>query len=391
MSGLPRPVRNQGVIAGMTETRLTEDDVRKLLSDPSAENRAQTAGKLAREFERGDLSPSERSLAEQIFRIMVKDAEVRVREALAVNLKENPHVPHDVAVALARDVDQVALPVLQFSEILSDSDLIAIVRSLDPEKQKAIAGRSRVSAEVADAIVEDAADKAAVVALVANRGADLTEKSLTRVIDKYGEDEEVQAPIVRRPVLPATIVERLVHRVSENLREHLLTHHDMPPGMAADLVLQARERATIGLSTASTEDEVERLVAQLQKNGRLTPSIVLRALCMGDTKFFEYALAKLAGIPVTNARLLIHDSGVLGLDGLYGKTGLPKTFLPAVRAAIAVARDMSYDGEPGDRERYARRMLERVLTQYGDLGVDFENDDLEYLLAKMNSLPGTPR
>jgi uncharacterized protein (DUF2336 family) len=372
----------------MTETRLTENDVHKLLADPSGDTRAETAAKLAIQFDQGNLSPSERAMAEQIFRIMVKDAEVRVREALAVNLKENPNVPHDVAVSLAKDVDQVALPVLLFSEILSDEDLVQIVRSQDPVKQKAIAGRARVSAAVADAIVEDA-DKDAVVALVANEGAELSEKSLDKVIDKYGEDETVQKPMVQRSVLPVTIVERLVHKVSENLRDHLLTHHEMPPSMAADLILQARERATINLSTDSSEDDVERLVNQLYNNGRLTPSIVLRALCMGDIKFFEYALARRVGIPVMNARMLIHDSGELGLDGVYGKSGMPHNFFPAVKAAISVAKEMSYDGEPGDRERYARRMLERVLTQYGDLGVDFDNDDLEYLLAKMNGLPAT--
>jgi uncharacterized protein (DUF2336 family) len=111
-----------------------------------------------------------------------------------------------------------------------------------------------VSAVVAEAIVEDA-DKEAVVALVANEGADLTEKSLDKVIDKYGQDEDVQKPMVARSALPVTIVERLVHQVSENLREHLLTHHEMPPSMAADLILQARERATIGLSTDSSEDD----------------------------------------------------------------------------------------------------------------------------------------
>jgi CBS-domain-containing membrane protein len=100
-------------------------------------------------------------------------------------------------------------------------------------------------------------------------------------------------------------------------------------------------------------------------------------------------MARRVGIPVMNARMLIHDSGDLGLEGLYGKSGMPRNFFPAVKAAIAVAREMSYDGEPGDRERYARRMLERVLTQYGDLGVDFDNDDLEYLLTKMNGLPAT--
>ncbi len=372
----------------MTETRLTENDVHKLLADPSGETRAETAAKLAIQFDQGNLSPSERAMAEQIFRIMVKDAEVRVREALAINLKENPNVPHDVAMTLAKDVDQVALPVLLFSEILSDEDLVQIVRSQDPVKQKAIAGRARVSAAVADAIVEDA-DKEAVVALVANEGAELSEKSLDKVIDKFGEDEAVQKPMVQRSALPVTIVERLVHKVSENLRDHLLTHHEMPPSMAADLILQARERATIGLSTSSSEDDVERLVNQLYDNGRLTPSIILRALCMGDIKFFEYAMARRVGIPVMNARMLIHDSGDLGLDGVYLKSGMPRNFYPAVKAAISVAKEMSYDGEPGDRERYARRMLERVLTQYGDLGVDFDNDDLEYLLTKMNGLPAT--
>jgi len=370
----------------MTESRLTESDVSKLLADPSADNRAETAAKLALQFDQGNLSSSERAMAEQIFRIMVKDAEVRVREALSINLKENPNVPHDVAVTLAKDVDQVALPVLQFSDILSDDDLVQIVRSQNPSKQKAIAERAHVSATVAEAIVEDA-DKDAVVALVANEGAEISEKSLGKVIDKFGADEDIQAPMVRRSVLPVTIVERLVHQVSENLREHLLTHHEMPPSMAADLILQARERATISLSTDSSEDDVERLVNQLYDNGRLTPSIVLRALCMGDMKFFEYAMARRVGIPVLNARMLIHDSGDLGLDGLYTKSGMPRSFFPAVKAAISVAKEMSYDGEEGDRERYARRMLERVLTQYGDLGVDFDNDDLEYLLAKMNDLP----
>lgn len=370
----------------MTETRLTESDVRNLLNDPSAETRAQTAAKLAIQFDQGDLSPSERAMAEEIFRIMVKDAEVRVREALALNLKENPNVPHDVAMTLAKDVDQVALPLLQFSEILTDDDLIQIVRSQGPAKQKAIAARPFVSAVVAEEIVVRA-DKEAVVTLVANEGAELSETSLEKVIEKYGEDEDVQAPMVGRSALPVTIVERLVHRVSENLRQHLLTHHEMPPSIAADLILQARERATINLSTDSTEEDVERLVNQLYNNGRLTPSIILRALCMGDMKFFEYAMARRVGIPVLNARMLIHDSGALGLDGLYVKSGMPRGFHPAVKAAIAVAKEMSYDGEEGDRERYARRMLERVLTQYGDLGVEFDKDDLEYLLAKMNDLP----
>ena len=141
------------------------------------------------------------------------------------------------------------------------------------------------------------------------------------------------------------------------------------------------------MSAESDENDLDRLVEQLNANGRLTPSIMLRALCMGDLNFFETGIARLIGVPVVNARSLIHDSGGLGLQAVYERAGLPHTHFPAARAAIDVVRETEYDGREHDRERYARRMIERILTQYGDLGVDFESDDLEYLLTKMDQLP----
>lgn len=372
----------------MAESKLTAQDVQRLLQEPSGEVRADTAVKLAGQFEAADLTESERALAEEIFRIMVRDAEVRVREALATNLKENPLVPHDVASALARDVDSVALPILEFSAVLTPTDLIEIVRGRDPEKQKAVARRATVQSEVADALVEEGdADVAA--ALAANRGADISEGSMLKMVERFGDDERVQDPLVHRASLPVTVSERLVHRVSEQLKDHLLRNHELPADMAADLVMQSRERATITLSTESSEDEVERLVRQMEEHGRLTDSIIVRAACMGDLKFFEYAMSVRTGLPIVNVRQLIHDSGPLGLKGIAEKAGLPHSLYPAVRAAIDVMGETDYDGEENDRERYQRKMLERVLTQYGDLGVEFESHDLEYLLAKMNQLPAT--
>ena len=375
-----------------TSDRLTEQDVHRLLENPSAEVREETARKLAREFGEGELTPHERTIAEQIFRIMVKDAEMRVREALSANLKENPMVPHDVAVSLASDVDRVALPILEFSEVLTKDDLIVIIKGSDPEREHqklaAMAKRKQVESEVADALV-DKGDEEVVVTLVSNVGAQISETSLHKVVDKFGDSERVQTPLVQRKKLPVTVTERLVTKVSEKLKDHLLKHHDLPPDLATELLLQSRERATINLSTESTEDEVEQLVGQLKDTGRLTPSIIVRALCMGDMKFFEYAMAAYTGVPIINTRILIHDEGTLGLEGLIEKAGFPRHFYQVMRAAVDVSDELDYDGEEDDRERYSRRMIERVLTQYGDLGVEFESDDLEYLLTKMTQLPPT--
>ena len=48
-------------------------------------------------------------------------------------------------------------------------------------------------------------------------------------------------------------------------------------------------------------------VTQLRAKGRLTPALILRALCMGEIRFFEAAAAELAGIPFENAQVLARD------------------------------------------------------------------------------------
>ncbi len=366
------------------EQTLKDEDVARLLASPTADVRAEIAGKIAGQHP--NLSENQRKLAEDIFRLMVKDAEVRVREALAKQLKENPLVPHDVAMTLARDVESVALPMLQFSEVLNDEDLVEIVHSQGHDKQIAVAMRAHVSAKLSEALVETH-NESVVATLVSNDGADLSEATLQKVVDEFGASEMVGKPLVGRQGLPVTVAERLMLKVSENLRQALMTRQDLSPEAATNMLIQARELAVLGLAEADTD--VHKLVDHLYRNGRLTPSIILRAVCMGDMTFFESAIAKLARIKLENARTLIHDAGKRGFEALFEKAGLPKAFYQAMRAAIDVSYAMEYDGGPNDRERFSRRMIERILTQYGDLGVEFENDDLEYLLAKMNELPAT--
>lgn len=372
----------------MAEQKLTAEDVARLLRDPSGDVRADTARKLAMQYDTPSLSTSERQLAEDIFRLMLRDAEVRVRESLALNLKDNPRVPHDVARTLASDVDRVALPVIEFSQVLTADDLKEIIHAHDPGRQKAVARRDNLSEDIASELVSEGNAEVAAT-LAANESAHISEGAMLELVERFGDDPSVQAPLVHRAYLPITVSERLVHRVSEVLQDHILQNHELPADIAADLVVQSRERAVITLSSESAEDEVERLVRQMQDHGRLTPSIIVRSLCMGDLKFFEYAMSIKSGVPVINARILIHDSGSLGLSGIFEKASLPPGLLPAIRAAIDVIRETDYDCGANDLERYQRRLLERVLTQYGDLGVDLDRHDLEYLLSRMNTLSAT--
>jgi uncharacterized protein (DUF2336 family) len=358
---------------------LTHADVLRLLADPSPEARADMAAKVAREFQRGQLSGDERRIAEEIVRVMARDAVLRVRQALAEHLKESRDLPSDVAMQLARDVDVVAMPVLQYSSVLTDDDLVMLVKESTSAKLVAIAHRPTVSETVSDAVVA-AADPQAIVALVGNDGAVIAEPALHTVLSRHGGNAELDETMARRQKLPITILERLVAEASDRLRQVLIERHDLPERLASDLVFQTRERATVGLMSArSPASEALELVAHLKQAGRLTPSIILRALCLGDLAFVEAAFATLAQIPVHNARLLIHDAGPLGFKSLYDHAGLPKALSHAFRVALEVARDTPLDGGDRDRERQRRRMIERILTQFEDVGAE----NLDYLLTKL--------
>ncbi len=364
---------------------LTQADVARLLAEPSASVRAEVADKLAGEIDSALLSEAELRIAHDIVRLMAKDVELAVRRSLALSLRSARHLPHDVAVRLANDVEAVALPILADSPVLVDDDLIEIIRQKQGRKQQAIAGRDGVSEQVADALVIQG-NEAAVATLMGNAKARIAEASFGSAIQRFGASERVKASMVHRADLPVTIAERLVVMVSEKLQSYLVTHHELPVSLATDIVLQSRERATLNFSVGSNEQELERLVRQMHRNQRLTPLLVLRALCLGDIAFFEVAMAVMARIPLINARVLIHDAGPNGLASLHQRAGMPQRLLPAVRVALAVVRGTEFDGGERDRERFRSRVITRILTQFEDL----PQEDLDYLVDKLGDVLSVP-
>ena len=364
---------------------LSQADVARLLAEPSVAVRSELAAKVAQELDSAQLTPEELAIARDIARLMAQDVAETVRQALAESLRCAHHLPRDVALRLAHDVEAVALPILSASPVLTDDDLIAILRQANTPRQQAIASRPEVSEPVSDVVIA-VADETAVAVLMRNKGARIAEHSLHRAVDRFPGSEAVKTGMVHRASLPVTVAERLVVMVSEELRRYLLSHHALPASVAADLVLQSRERAVIGLSLRASREELMSLIRQMQRHARLTPSLILRALCMGDLAFFETALAVRARVPVENAQILVHDAGGNGLGSLYRKAGLPENLLPVFRVAVDAVNGTGLDGGERDLERYRGRVITRILSQCEDFGPD----DLDYLVGKLGDVLTLP-
>lgn len=360
---------------------LTDSDIRTLIKGPTDDTRAMAAHKICRCIEEAELSPEERTHAEAIIKIMAEDAAVLVRRALAVALKNSPRLPREIANKLAQDVDSIALPVILNSPVLTDADLVEIVRASSPAKQIAVASREYISVTVTGAISAYAVSEAVERAL-SNDNAEFDESGLDAVLSRFEGVSGVTAAMVHRNELPVAVVEKLVSVVTGELFDHLVNNHELPPQIAIDLAMSSRERATIDIvEQAARQSDLPRFVQQLNLNGRLTPSLLMRGLCLGHMDFVEHAMAELGGIAYQRMWLLMHDSGPLGLKAAFDRAGLPPRLYPSFRAAVEVYHSVEREGGVQDRITFRKRMLERTLTLFQSV----PKEDLDYLLEKLDA------
>jgi uncharacterized protein (DUF2336 family) len=334
---------------------------RRLEQDPNPKRRAEVAAILGTAFSLDALSQGEQPVAIQIFERLARDVEVDVRRALSEHIKSCPLLPRDLARRLAEDVEAVAVPILRYSTVLSDDDLVAIVAAGSSVKQIAIAERETVSDVVADALVCNG-DKPVVRALLANNGAEIGEESFQKVLDGFGDDGAVQTLLVDRPKLPITVTEQLVSLISGALKKRLISRHGLPEMLAEQLVEHGRERALLQeISPTIALRDLEVVTARLHANGALTPTLLLRALCTGNLDFFIAGAAALVRVPTINVRALLHNFGEAGFRRLYEKTGLPEdlrtAFWNALEVTLKVRRSTATAWEKSDTAEIVNRLV----------------------------------
>lgn len=120
--------------------------------------------------------------------------ETEARAHVAKLLAPLDRAPGNVVVKLANDEIQVAQPLLEFSNVLSDDDLIEIVMNQSEDHRVAIAGRQQVTERVGDAIVEHG-KTASVQRLVRNANAELGPQALGRLVERATTDAEIAADL----------------------------------------------------------------------------------------------------------------------------------------------------------------------------------------------------
>ena len=361
---------------------LSKDSVKRLLADPTPRGRAETAASVAQALSFGSLRQTERQLAGEILELLARDLEVSVRQAVAEHAKSCPFLPRTVACQLASDVESVALPVIRYSSVLTDEDLIAVIEAGTATKLAAVASRDDVTSRVSDALIASR-DRSAIKVLLGNDGAQISESGYGRVIADFGALRDIQRLLVARPMLPLSVTEKLIAVIAEDLHEELVRKQELPPEIAAELIRQGSEKTLAqAAKSEGSEAEARELAKRLKSQNRLSPTLLLRSLCLGDLRFFEAAMGVLAGIPVASARTVLQEGGPDGFRKLFRKTGLPDPMLRPFLIATELIQEVGWEKAQTWRPQYSHIMLDRLSSEIEtSLG-----PELEAVMASVNRL-----
>lgn len=120
--------------------------------------------------------------------------EVEARTHVAKLLAPLERAPGNVVVKLANDSIDVAAPLLEFSNVLSDDDLIEIASKQSEAHRIAIAGRATVAERVGDAIVEHGGAQS-MLRLVRNSNAELGRATVEKLAAFANTDPALAADL----------------------------------------------------------------------------------------------------------------------------------------------------------------------------------------------------
>jgi uncharacterized protein (DUF2336 family) len=227
---------------------------------------------------------------------LARDATTRVRAILAEEIKYLDCIPREIVLRLAQDVESVvAAPILEYSPLLSDADLIEIIACGQvQEVLTAVAKRNPVSEPVSDVLVQSL-NVPAVAALLVNPNSKIRKETMERIVDQAEEISAWHLPLALRADLSARVIRRIGSLVGASILERLAARNDLSDATRIHLNRELRARLAetpVESGGVSAAD----LVATAKKEGRLDGDFVEKAAQAGQREAVILALAQLTNI-----------------------------------------------------------------------------------------------
>ncbi len=285
-----------------------------------------------------------RGMTYEAIELLARDQLTRVRQILSEALKDFADAPPEVIKKLAYDSElTVAGPVLEFSPVLTDEDLLEIIKNGPAKGGLSSIARRRSLGDPIAAAIADTDDDDAIADLLSNAGAQIREETLDTLISRGGKKELWHAPLVRRPRLSAQSAAKLAHIIADNLLETLEARDDLDDKTMEAVRSVVQHRIDGEAETKDRETSMDYLsippplsVAEhLYEAGKLDQKVVSRAIQASDSAFVVAAITVMSGLPLDVVQKIFASHNPKGVVALAWKSGLPAKLAVAMQKRMA--------------------------------------------------------
>lgn len=311
-------------VAANPDTPLQADRI--LAEDEVEEIRRELAAKICRIVPEIDPRSSD-TVAEmvmEIVEILASDRAAQVRRVIAEEIKLHSNLPPKLVERLARDAEAiVAAPVLEYSPLLNDRQLIEIIRSgVEGGALRAIARRRSLKAKVAAALVR--VDEPDVTrALLDNHTAEIAESDMMTMGGRAEDDRAVRDSMIARDDLTLATIRRVSQFLSSAVFDRLAERYKKLGEDALNDIkrdVQARIKKGAADSKSLPGEGARERAEVLYKDGKLDEDAVVSAIDAGERLFVIHAIALLTGLPWEKVRDILSSKSAKAICALAWKS-----------------------------------------------------------------------
>lgn len=290
-----------------------------------------------------ELSQAELSLMSNILNNLIQDIEMGIRKKLSERLAREENAPIDLIILLANDTIEVAEPILMLSKIISDQELIKIIRHKTVQHQLGISSRKNLSSSVCQELVNHG-NSNVMVSLLFNQDARISDNTIADLVEKSRFNTEIQPALIKRSDLPKELASKMYDWVSEALKKTILSTHKLTIQDIEKILLSSVKELQKEDEYRNTQDQSEeRLVEKLDAAGRLRPSFLMKSLNQGQSSLFEISFARLLNIPRDIMCSVLYDRGPDSLAIACRAVNIDQSIFLTIYRLTREARDMDSD------------------------------------------------
>jgi uncharacterized protein (DUF2336 family) len=284
------------------------EDLARLTKENSEDGRQKLLREVTDMFMQSPDTLNEREVAHfgEIMGSMVNQVETMVRQHLSETISSVDNAPRDLVLSLANDELEVALPMLQNSTVLEDEDLVEIAEQKSQDHLNAIAQRESVGETVTDVLVKKG-DDTVLGSLAVNNGAQFSRDGMETIVERAKDNDDLELSLAKRADVPADLAQDMFWRVSDAMREKILSANDSLDESQVDELMLEAEKWFAEQKGKGALDQAEKFIVRKEKMGQLDKDLLLGLARQDKLPEFIAGLGRLANISTEVVRQAVFD------------------------------------------------------------------------------------